>query len=63
MAHFTINLPDHKQGDVKWGSVKKLKLKLNIFSKNKPRIEPKTGYKVKVAPNEEYELFKSKVGE
>lgn len=63
MGHFIINLPDNKQGDVRWGSVKKLELNLNIFSKNKPRSEPKTGYKVRVAPNEAHELFRSEGGE
>ena len=37
MGHFTINLPDNKQGDVRWGKVKKLEMNLNVFSKSKPK--------------------------
>ena len=63
MGHFTIDLPDNKQGDVRWGSVRKLQLNLNIFSKHKPKTEAKTGYKVRVTPDEAFELFKSEGGE
>jgi hypothetical protein len=63
MGHFTINLPDNKQGDVRWGKVKKLEMNLNVFSRSKPKNEPKTGYLVKIAPNAEHRLFKSKNGE
>lgn len=63
MGHFTINLPNNEQADVRWGNVRKLEINLNIFSKSKPKSEPKTGYKVKVEANVEYQLFKSTTGE
>jgi hypothetical protein len=62
MGHFTISLPDNKQGDVTWGKLRKLGINLNLFSKAKPEHEAKTGYIVRVAPNDEYRLFKSKNG-
>lgn len=62
MGHFTINLPDNKQADVRWGHVKKTGFNVNIFAKTKRETEPKTGYIVRVAPDTEYRLFKSKNG-
>ena len=66
MGHFTINLPDGRQGDVRFGTVRKKMLFPNIFSKNKSKNESKTGYVIKVGQGkineEEYWLFKSKEG-
>ena len=66
MGHFTINLPENRLGDVRFGTVKTKNFNFNLFSKSKPRDEPKTGYIIRVAPGktnqEEYRLFKSKDG-
>ena len=66
MGQFTIQLPDGRQGDVRWGTVKKKRRLLDFFSKNKPKAETKTGYIVRMGADkkkgEEYWLFKSKAG-
>jgi hypothetical protein len=62
MGHFTINLPENKQGDVRWGTVSKQKF--SLFHKSKS--ESKKGYIVNVsdANNKiEYRLFKFQIGE
>jgi hypothetical protein len=64
MGHFTIHLPDNRQGDVRWGNVRKLQFPLlGLTGKKK---EAKTGYIVTVDPAVEgktaYTLFKTKEG-
>jgi hypothetical protein len=64
MGHFTINLPDNRRGDVRWGKVRRLKLPFQwLFRKNS---DEKTGYIIKVSPaignQSEYRLFKTKDG-
>lgn len=52
--------------EVRYGTVKRTNINLNLFSKNKPKAEAKTGYVVRVSADkkkgEEYWLFKSKSG-
>lgn len=66
MGHFTIKLPENKLGDVRYGIVRRKGIYLNLFSKQKVKLEPKIGYRVIVAENEkntkEYWLYKSKDG-
>jgi hypothetical protein len=62
MGHFTIDLPENKKGDVRWGKV--AKIQFSLFHKSKS--ESKRGYIVHVTnPNSktEYRLFKSQTGE
>lgn len=67
MGHFTIILPNNQQGDVRWGTIKKKTLFLNLFRSNKLKGEEKKGYIVKIAPvlnnQNEYRLLKAKEGE
>ena len=62
MGHFTIHLPDNRQGDVRWGNVRKLQFPCRGWKKK----EAKTGYIVTVDPAVEgktaYKLFKTKEG-
>jgi hypothetical protein len=64
MGHFTINLPGNRQGDVRWGKVRKLQLPFLWLTKKNKDI--KTGYLVKITPAfdsiSEYKLFKSNEG-
>ena len=66
MGHFTIKLPENKLGDVRYGIVRRKGIHLNLFSKQKVKLEPKIGYRVIVADNEKqsevYWLYKSKDG-
>lgn len=62
MGHFTIKLPENKLGDVRYGIVRKKGINLNLFSKQKVKLEPKIGYRVIVDKDEEYWLYKSKEG-
>jgi len=62
MGHFTIELPENKKGDVRWGIVKKKQF--SLFRKN--NFETKRGYIVNLSDGEnkkEYRLFKSPGGE
>jgi hypothetical protein len=65
MGHFTIQLPENKLGEVRFGTIKKNKIIPSLFQKNKLKPDSKTGYFVRVNNNnnpEEYWLFKSKDG-
>ncbi len=66
MGHFTITLPNNQQGDVRWGTIRRSSLFLNIFKRNKSNYEIKKGYIVKVEPTsteqKEYRLLKTKEG-
>jgi aromatic ring-cleaving dioxygenase len=66
MGHFTIKLPENKLGNVRYGIVRKAGIRLNLFSKQKVKPEPKIAYKVIVADkkkkSEVYWLYKSKEG-
>jgi hypothetical protein len=62
MGHFTIDLPENKKGDVRWGIVSKMQFP--FFRKNKS--ESKQGYIVNVSDTDgkiEFRLFKSLKGE
>jgi hypothetical protein len=65
MGHFTIHLPDNRQGDVRWGKVRKLQFPL--LGLTRKRNEEKTGYIVTIDPAVEgkstYKLFKTKEGQ
>jgi hypothetical protein len=61
MPHFTIDLPENKKGDVRWGKV--VKMHFSFFRKSKS--ESKRGYVVNVSDSNgkmEYRLFKSQNG-
>jgi hypothetical protein len=64
MGHFTIKLPENKLGDVQYGIVRRKGISLNLFSKQKVKLEPKIGYRVIVGEKnpEVYWLYKSKDG-
>jgi len=66
MGHFTITLPNNQQGDVRWGTVRKKSIFLNLFKDNKSGNEIKKGYIIKVEPTsteqKEYRLLKTKEG-
>jgi hypothetical protein len=62
MGHFTIDLPENKKGDVRWGIVSEMKF--SFFRKN--ISESKQAYIVNVSDTDgklEYRLFRSKNGE
>jgi hypothetical protein len=62
MGHFTIDLPENKKGNVRWGMMSKMQF--SFFRRNKS--ESKKGYIVSVSDDKtksEYRLFKSKNGE
>ena len=62
MGHFTIDLPENKKGDVRWGTMSKMQF--SFFRGNKS--ESKRGYIVNVTDDKsktEYRLFKSRNGE
>jgi hypothetical protein len=62
MGHFTIDLPENKKRDVRWGIVSNMKFSISRENKS----ESKQGYIVNVSDtdgNIEYRLFKSKNGE
>ena len=61
MGHFTIELPENKKGEVRWGKV--FKMQFSLFHKNKSRS--KIGYIINVSDSNskmEYRLFKSQDG-
>lgn len=64
MGHFTIQLPGNRQGDVRWGTIKKSSLFSNLFKKS--NTETKKGYIVKIDPaspgHKEYRLLKTSDG-
>ena len=66
MGHFTINLPNNQQGDVRWGTIKKTSLFLNPFKRKNPDNGVKKGYIVRIEPTaaglNEYRLLKTKDG-
>jgi hypothetical protein len=49
MGHFTIQLPNHLQGDVRWGTIRKKSLFSNLFKRSKAEV--KKGYIVKIEPS------------
>ena len=62
MGHFTIDLPEDKKGDVRWGKVHKM---LFPFFRKSKSVSNK-GYIVQVADNQNkttFRLFKSSDGE
>jgi len=67
MGHFTITLPNDQQGDVRWGTIRKKSIFLNLFKSNKSGDEIKKGYIVNVestsAEQKEYRLLKTKAGD
>ena len=66
MGHFTINLPNNQQGDVRWGTIKKKSLFLDLFKSKKSNNEIRKGYIIRIEPtsieNNEYRLLKTKEG-
>lgn len=64
MGHFTINLPNNLQGDVRFGTIKKKSLLSDLFKKSNHDI--KKGYIIKIQPtsteHDEYRLLKTKEG-
>jgi len=66
MGHFTINLPNNLQGDVRFGTIKKKSLFWDFFRTKKSNDDIKTGYIIKIEPtstdHNEYRLLKTKEG-
>lgn len=66
MGHFTINLPNNLQGDVRFGMIKKKSLFLDLFKTKKSNDDIKKGYIIKIEPTSternEYRLLKTKEG-
>jgi 23S rRNA maturation-related 3'-5' exoribonuclease YhaM len=66
MGHFTITLPNNLQGDVRYGTIKKKSLFLDLFKTKKLNNEVKKGYIIKIEPTStepnEYRLLKTKEG-
>jgi hypothetical protein len=64
MGHFTIHLPNNRQGDVRCGTIRKKSLFSNLFKKSNSEV--KKGYIVKIEPtstgHNEYRLLKTKNG-
>jgi hypothetical protein len=61
MGQFTIDLPENKKGDVRWGTVSKMQF--SLFHKSKS--ESKKGYIINVSDADNkttYRLYKSKMG-
>jgi|SRR5205809_3970510 len=67
MGHFTVALPNNQQVDVRWGTIRKKSLFLDLFRKNRLNNEVKKGYIVKIEPaskdQKEYRLLKTKEGQ
>jgi hypothetical protein len=66
MGHFIIHLPNNRQGDVRWGTVKKKVLFENLFKSKKSDNEAKRAYIVMIdqtsSEHAEYRLLKTKEG-
>ena len=66
MGHFTISLPNNLQGDVRFGTIKKKSLFLDLFKTKKSNDDIKKGYIIKIEPTSteqnEYRLLKTKEG-
>jgi len=66
MGHFTISLPNNLQGDVRFGTIKKKSLFLDLFKPKKSNDDIKKGYIIKIEPTSteqnEYRLLKTKEG-
>jgi len=66
MGHFTITLPNNLQGNVRWGTIKKKSLLLDLFKSKKSNDEVKKGYIISIEPtpteHKEYRLLKTKEG-
>ena len=67
MGHFTIDLPQNRKGDVRWGKVTKVYIPFfALFRRKSLTRDEKTGYIIKVISAEEekmeYRLYMSKEG-
>jgi len=66
MGHFKINLPNNQQGDVRFGTIKKKSLFLDLFKSGKSKNEVKKGYIVRIEStpieHKEYRLLKTNEG-
>jgi hypothetical protein len=66
MGQFTIALPNNQQGDVRWGTIRRKALSLNLFRRNKLNDEAKRGYIIRISAatkdQREYRLLKTKEG-
>lgn len=66
MGYFKIELSNNVHGEVRWGSVRKKEIFLNLFRKHKHHSENKTGYVVTLQPDADtgdYRLFRSQNGQ
>ena len=50
MRHFTISLPNNLHGDVRWGTIKRKSLFLDLLKGKKLNSEAKKGYIIRVEP-------------
>ena len=66
MRHFTISLPNNLHGDVRWGTIKRKLLFLDLLKGKKLNSEVKKGYIIRVEPttteHKEYRLLKTMEG-
>jgi hypothetical protein len=66
MGHFTITLSNDMHGDVRWGTITKKSLFLDLFKTKKLNNEDKKGYIIRIdAPStehKEYRLLKTNEG-
>ena len=66
MGQFTIALPNNQRGDVRWGTIRKKSLFLDLFKKKRLDNEVKKGYIIKIEPasknQKEYRFLKTKKG-
>jgi len=67
MGHFKITLPNNQQGEVRWGTIRKKSLLLDLFRKNRLNNDVKKGYLVIIESaskdQKEYRLLKTKDGQ
>ena len=66
MGHFTITLPNNLHGEVRWGTIRKKSVLLDLFKFKKLDNDIKKGYIVNIEPTsnepKEYRLLKTMEG-
>ena len=66
MGHFTIDLPNNQQGNIRWGTIKNKSSLLNVFKSKKSDEDINKSYIVNIEPtpneHKEYHLLKTKDG-
>ncbi|MGZ3922773.1 MAG: hypothetical protein ACXVLT_14735 [Flavisolibacter sp.] len=66
MGHFIITLPNNLHGEVRWGTIRKKSLFLDLFKSKKLKNDIKRGYIVNIEStsneHKEYRLLKTREG-